>query len=75
MPRNCMGTASSTEEIEGVREWWFEGEECDGVACMLCSSSESSSSPIAKAPPSSGTLLREGDRALDGLRRLSIELV
>ena len=42
---------------------------------MLCSSSDSSSSPIVNAPPSSGTLLREGDRALVGLRRLSVEFV
>lgn len=37
------------------------------------SSSESSSSPMVKAPPSSGTLLREGVLALWGLRMLSAE--
>ena len=75
MPRNCIGTASSIEEIDAVLDCWPDGEECDGVGCMVCSSSESSSSPTVKAPPSSGTLLREGDRVLPGLRRLSIELV
>ena len=73
-----MGRGSSSDEdTEGVRELWFEGDECEGVGCIswFSSSSESSSSPIANAPPSSGTLLRVGVLAICGLRMLSIELL
>lgn len=53
--------------MEGVREVWPEGEEWDGVGTTSrCSSSslEESSSPMANAPLSSGTLLSVGVRAL-----------
>ena len=75
IPRSCSGTASSTEdETDGVRELWLDGVDCEGVGCNSCSSSSESSSPIAKEPSSSGTLLRDGVRALAGLLKLSIEL-
>ena len=63
------------EVTEGLREVWLECEECEGVGGALnwFSLSESSSSPMAKAPPSSGTLLKAGERALCGLRKLSTE--
>lgn len=61
------------EERDGVRElFWAEGE--DGVGATSASE-ESSSSPMAKAVLSSGTLLREGVRADCGDRMLSTELV
>lgn len=77
IPRSCEGTASSTEEaIEGFRELWTDGDDCDGVDCSRCSSSsESSSSPIVKVPPSSGTSLSEGLLAVCGLLTLSKELL
>ena len=77
IPRTCRGTASSIDDdTEGVREWWFEGEDCEGVGWSSCSSSsESSSSPMANVPPSSGTLLSEGTLALCGLLILSRELL
>ena len=76
MPRNCVGNGSSAdEEIDAVREVWAEGDDCEGVRSMSCSSSsDSSSSPMAKAPPSSGTSLNVGVLALSGLRMLSMEL-
>ena len=48
-------------------------DDCDGVGnTASCSSlSESSSSPMAKAPSSSGTLLRVGVRTTCGLLVLS----
>ena len=76
MPRSCVGTELSIEEsTDGVRECRFEAEDMDGCSTKLWSSStsESSSSPIAKAPPSSGTLLRVGVMALVGLLRTSAE--
>ena len=77
MPRSCNGTASSIEEaMEGFRESWIDGDDCDGVDCSRCSSSsESSSSPTVKVPPSSGTSLSEGVLAVGGLLTLSIELL
>ena len=79
IPRSCRGTASSTEDaIEGVRELWADGDDCDwdGVGCSLwSSSSESSSSPMAKVPPSSGTSLSDGVLAVCGLLTLSVELL
>ena len=76
MPRNCVGNGSSVdEEIDAVRESWAEGDDCEGVRSISCSSSsESSSSPMANAPPSSGTSLKVGVLALSGLRMLSTEL-
>lgn len=76
MPRNCGGSGSSIEEeIEGLREWRSEGEEWEGVGGASWSEvSESSSSPIANALPSSGTLLREVEWETCGLRKLSTEL-
>ena len=75
MPRSCVGRGSSVnEETEGVLELCIEGEDCRGVGSSSLSSSESSSSPMAKAPSSSGTLLSFGDLAPCGLRVLSIEL-
>lgn len=77
IPRSCRGTASSTEEaIEGFRESWADSDDCDGVDCSVrSSSSESSSSPIVKVPPSSGTSLSEGVLAVCGLLTLSDELL
>lgn len=76
IPRSCRGTASSMEEMEGVREVWFDGEDWEEVGCIpRASSSESSSSPTAKAPPSSGTLRNSGNRALWGLCVFSQELL
>lgn len=76
MPRTCAGNGSSVdEESDAVRESWAEGDDCEGVRSISCSSSsESSSSPMANAPPSSGTLLNVGVLALSGLRTLSTEL-
>ena len=76
MPRNCVGNGSSVdEEIDAVRELWVEGDDCEGVRSISCSSSsDSSSSPMVKAPPSSGTSLKVGILALSGLRVLSTEL-
>ena len=76
MPRSCVGNGSPAEEdVEGVREFCPEGDDWDGVGTTSrFSSSESSSSPIANAPLSSGTLLRLGVLALCGLRTLSTEL-
>ena len=76
MPRNCVGNGSSAdEESEAVRELWADGDDCEGVRSISCSSSsDSSSSPMAKAPPSSGTSLKVGVLALIGLRMLSTEL-
>lgn len=75
MPRSCVGTASSTFEIEEAREGFSLGSECDGVG--RSSSLSSSSSPIVKVPSSSGTLLNAGGRewAVDGLLKLSNELL
>jgi len=74
IPRNCSGTASSTEEeTEAVRELWFETDDCEGVGCWSCSSLSESSSPIAKSPLSSGTPLSDGVLALSGLLKLSTE--
>lgn len=77
MPRSCVGSCSSVdEEIEGVLELWAESEDCDGVGINSRSSSfsESSSSPMAKASPSSGTLLNAGVLMLWGLRGLSMKV-
>ncbi len=76
IPRNCVGNGSSVdEEIDAVRELWVEGDDCEGVRSISCSSSsDSSSSPMANAPPSSGTSLSVGVLALRGLRTLSTEL-
>lgn len=76
MPRSCAGNGSSVdEEIDAVRELWAEGDDCEGVRSISCpSSSDSSSSPMANAPPSSGTSLNVGVLALSGLRMLSTEL-
>lgn len=75
MPRSCVGTASSTFEIEEARDGFSLGSECDGVG--RSSSLSSSSSPIVKVPSSSGTLLKAGGRewAVDGLLKLSTELL
>lgn len=67
-PRSCSGTASSTDSaIDGARE-------CVDAAIdfVSVSSSESSSSPMAKVPPSSGTSLNDGG-LLVGLLSISIE--
>ena len=76
MPRNCVGSGSSLDEdMEAVRELWVEGDDCEGVRSISSSSSsDSSSSPMANAPPSSGTSLNVGVLALSGLRMLSTEL-
>ena len=76
IPRNCVGSGSSVDEdMEAVRELWAEGDDCEGVRSISCSSSsDSSSSPMANVPPSSGTLLNVGVLALSGLRTLSTEL-
>lgn len=61
IPRSWVGSGSSVEETEGVRELWADGDDCEGVGSSCrSSSSESSSSPMANAPPSSGTLLKVG---------------
>lgn len=78
MPRSCVGRGSSAEEeTEGVRELCADGEECEGVGNNSRSSSlsESSSSPTAKVPSSSGTLLNAGVLTPWGVRGLSIELL
>lgn len=78
MPRSCVGSRSSVEEeVEGVRELWAEGEDCDGVGINSRSSSfsESSSSPMAKVSPSSGTLLKAGVLIPWGLRGLSMKVL
>ena len=76
MPRNCVGSGSSfDEDIEAFPESCAEGDDCEGVRSISCSSSsDSSSSPTANAPPSSGTSLKAGVLALSGLRMLSTEL-
>lgn len=78
MPRTCVGTDSSMEEaIDAARE--ALGCDCTGDCgeSSVCgsSASESSSSPIAKALFSSGTLPRVGVRETVGLLRLSMEPV
>lgn len=75
IPRSCVGTASSTFEIEDARDGFSLGSECDGVG--RSSSLSSSSSPIVNVPSSSGTLLNAGGRecAVDGLLKLSAELL
>lgn len=78
MPRSCIGSRSSVdEEIDGVRELRAEGEDWDGVGINSRSSSlsESSSSPMAKASPSSGTLLKAGVLIPWGLRGLSMKVL
>lgn len=63
MPRSCKGTLSSTtEDMEGLRELWTDGDVWAGVFCPSCSSSESSSPPMAKGLFSSG-IRPNGDRA------------
>lgn len=76
MPRNWVGNGSpADDEMEGVRDVWPEGEDRDGVGIISSfSSSESSSSPIAKALSSSGTSLSVGVLAPCGARMLSTEL-
>ena len=83
MPRNCVGTVSSTDEaIDALRDATREppgGGECTGdVVCgggLVSSASDSSSSlPIAKALFSSGTLPSDGVRAAVGLRKLSMDV-
>lgn len=75
MPRSCVGTASSTLEMEDARDGFSLGSECDGVG--RSSSLSSSSSPMVNVPSSSGTLLNAGGRewAMDGLLKLSNELL
>ena len=77
MPRSCVGSESSfDEETDASRELWAEGDDWEGVRSISCSSSsDSSSSPTANAPPSSGTSLNVGVLALSGLRMLSTELL
>jgi len=79
IPLTCMGTESSTdEEIDAARELLTEflvGGLCIDLPCLSSSvSSSSSSSPIVKAPLSSGTVLIDGDRALTGLRAVSLDV-
>lgn len=66
MPRNWIGSGSSVEDDpDGALELWTGGGDWDGVGSSSRSSSLSdSSSPIVKAPPSSGTLLNDGFLAL-----------
>jgi len=74
MPRTWIGTASSTavSAIDGAREvlgeWTLEWEGV-GLISVSTSEEEESSSPMAKVSLSSGTLLRDGARAVLGLRR------
>lgn len=71
MPPICKGSASSADSaIDVALEL---RDEAGGVARVICSSSESSSSPIANAPPSSGTLLNDGALTLVGDLILSVE--
>jgi hypothetical protein len=64
------------ESSEGVREYGAKGVGCDGVRCDSPSPlSSESSSPIANAPPSSGTSVNVGVLAVRGLRALSMELL
>ena len=76
MPLSCKGTDSSTDDAMEALLDAPEGDckgDC-GVGAPCCSSlSDSSSSPIAKAPFSSGTLLKVGVRDRVGLLTLSIE--
>lgn len=56
IPRSWRGTLSSIDdETDGVREVRSDGDDWAGVSCPSASSSESSSSPIANVPSSSGT--------------------
>lgn len=77
MPRSCAGRDSSpAESSDGVREYWADGEDCAGVGCDSPSPLLSdSSSPMAKAPPSSGTLVNTGVLGVTGLWALSTELL
>lgn len=78
MPRTWRGTESSTDEaIDACLEPIEEDRTGDnGVSDGWASSaSESSSSPIANAAFSSGTLPKVGVRDVVGLRMLSMELV
>lgn len=64
------------ESSEGGREYWAEGDDCDGVRCDSPSPlSSESSSPIANAPPSSGTSVNVGVLLVRGVRTLSMELL
>ena len=76
MPRSWAGRGSSVDEDkEGSRDVCVDGDDCEGIGSISRSSeSDSSSSPMANAPLSSGTLLKVGIRALCGLRMLSTEL-
>jgi hypothetical protein len=59
MPRSWIGMLSSADEAtDGVRELRKEGDDWEGVG-WLRSSSESSESPIANVPSSSGTSERD----------------
>jgi len=58
MPRSWVGTLSSAEEKDEVREFRTDAEDCAGV-CWSMSLSESSSEPPTAKVPSSGTSLRE----------------
>jgi hypothetical protein len=73
IPRSWVGSTSSADDAEGVRECKLARDEVGWSAVdevSSCSSS-SSSSPIAKALLSSGTSVREGALVLVGLRMLS----
>lgn len=77
IPRSWRGTDSSIEEaIDALLEApeGDNGGECARDGRWSSSTSESSSSPIAKALFSSGTLLSVGVRGRVGLRILSTEL-
>jgi hypothetical protein len=74
MPRTCVGTDSSMVDSMDALLEAPEGD-CGGSIGCASSTSESSSSPIANALFSSGTLPSVGVRETVGLRRLSIELV
>ena len=78
IPLNWSGTDSSIDDaIDALRD--APADDCngdwDGSGGRASSASESSSSPMAKAASSSGTLSRVGVRETVGLRRLSIESV
>jgi hypothetical protein len=80
MPLNCSGTDSSIEDaIDALLEAPLDAPdtECTGDrgtwGALSSSASESSSSPMANALFSSGTLPNVGVRATVGLRTLSIE--
>lgn len=76
MPLSCKGTESSIDDaIEALLDA-PEGDwrgDCGTVALSCSSLSDSSSSPIANALFSSGTLLKVGVRDRVGLLTLSIE--